>query len=146
VVNVRKCLVVVAAGSCAVILLGACREDGVVPRQHVRGGDHARGKRMIVAYGCGSCHVIPGVPAAEGRVGPALTDLAERTYIAGRLPNEASALVRWIRTPRAVDPGTAMPDLGVSEKDARDIAAYLYTLGGDRLGPPRLFPAWTLGH
>jgi cytochrome c len=136
--------VIGAVVSCAAVLLGACREEGVVPRQRVSGGDHARGKRVIVAYGCGSCHVIPGVPAAEGRVGPPLTDLAERTFIAGRLPNEATTLVRWIREPRAVDPSTAMPDLGVSEEDARDIAAYLYTLSPGRLGPPRFVPARTL--
>ena len=88
--------------------------------------------------------MIPGVPAAEGRVGPPLTDLADRTFIAGRLRNEPSALVRWIREPRAVDPNTAMPNLGVTDRDARDIAAYLYTLGGSRLGPPHLVPARTL--
>jgi cytochrome c1 len=88
--------------------------------------------------------VIPGVAAAEGRVGPPLTDLVDRTFIAGRLRNEPSALVRWIRDPRAVDPNTAMPDLGVTDGDARDIAAYLYTLGGRRLGPPHPVPARTL--
>ena len=88
--------------------------------------------------------MIPGVPAAEGRVGPPLTDLADRTFIAGRLRNEPSALVRWIREPREVDPNTAMPDLGVTDRDARDIAAYLYTLGSSRLGPPHIAPARTL--
>lgn len=134
----------VTPASCAVLLLGGCREEGIVPREGVSDGDPVRGKRTIVAYGCGSCHVIPGVPAAEGRVGPPLTDLAERTFIAGRLRNEPTALVRWIREPRAVDPNTAMPDLGVTDKDARDIAAYLYTLGAARLGPPRLIPARVL--
>jgi cytochrome c len=134
------CRALVTTVSSALLLLGGCREEGVVPRQRVSGGDPGRGKRVIVAYGCGSCHVIPGVPAAEGRVGPPLTDLADRTFIAGRLRNEATALVRWIREPRAVDPGTAMPDLRVTEGDARDIAAYLYTLSAGRLGPPRLIP------
>jgi cytochrome c len=127
------------------VLLGGCREHGVVPRQRVAGGDPVRGKRTIVTYGCGSCHVIPGVPAAVGLVGPPLTDMADRRWVAGRVPNEPAALVRWIREPRAVDPGTAMPNLGVTEGEARDIAAYLYTLAADRLGPPHIIPARTLG-
>ena len=36
-------------------------------------------------------------------------------------------LIRWVIAPREVDPRTAMPDVGVSPADARDIAAYLYT-------------------
>jgi cytochrome c len=138
----RRALVTTA--SSALLMLAGCREGGVVPGQRVAGGDPARGKRTIVAYGCGSCHVIPGVPAADGRVGPPLTDLADRTFIAGRLRNEPVALVRWIREPRAVDPSTAMPDLGVADRDARDIAAFLYTLRAGRLGPPRLIPASVL--
>jgi cytochrome c len=134
------CRTLVTTISGAVLLLGGCREGGIVPRQRVLGGDPERGKRTIVAYGCGSCHVIPGVPAAEGRVGPPLTDLADRTFIAGRLRNEPTALLRWIREPREVDSNTAMPDLGVTDGDARDIAAYLYTLRAGRLGPPRLIP------
>lgn len=125
----------------------ACREVGVVPRHQVVGGDPARGARAIVSYGCGSCHVIPGVPAATGRVGPPLTDFADRAYVAGRVPNESGALVRWIRDPRAIDPETVMPALGVTDPDARDIAAYLYTLGAARLGPPHLFPPSSIpGH
>jgi cytochrome c1 len=127
--------VVVAGG-----VLAACREAGVIPRHRVQGGEPARGERALVQYGCGSCHVVPGVPAAEGRVGPPLTDFADRAYVAGRLRNEPAALVRWIRDPQGIEPGTAMPNLGVSEADARDIAAYLYTLGSRRLGPPHPIP------
>ena len=90
----------------------ACQEAGVIPRQRVDGGSPMRGERALVRYGCGSCHVVPGVSAATGRVGPPLTDFADRTYVAGRLRNEPAALVRWIRDPQAVEPGTATPDLG----------------------------------
>jgi cytochrome c1 len=72
--------------------------------------------------------VIPGVPAARGLVGPPLTAWASRAFIAGQLPNRPEHLVRWIQNPQAVEPRTAMPDLGVSLADAQDIAAYLYTL------------------
>jgi cytochrome c len=61
-------------------------------------------------------------------VGPPLTMFARRAYIAGQLPNEPDNLIRWIRDPQAVEPGTAMPSLGVEPAVARDMAAYLYTL------------------
>lgn len=73
-------------------------------------------------------------------VGPPLTDFAQRGYIAGRLPNQGENLVRWIQNPRAVDPETAMPVLGLTDSQARHIAAYLYTLHRGGSGPPRLFP------
>ena len=95
----------------------------------VPGGTPEQGERAIKQkYGCGACHVIPGVAGATGMVGPPLTNWAKRVYIAGSLPNTPDNLVLWIRQPQAIEPGTAMPDLGVSEEDARDIAAYLYTL------------------
>lgn len=94
----------------------------------VEGADPARGARLVDAYGCGSCHVVPGVPRAEGRVGPRLAGIAEQHYIAGALVTSPATLARWIRDPQGVEPGTAMPDLGVSAGEARDIAAYLYTL------------------
>jgi cytochrome c len=124
--------------------LAACRESAPVTRQVVPGGDAARGSRLVAQYGCGSCHVIPGVPGAHGAVGPPLIAFAHRAYIAGTLRNEPGSLVRWIRFPQSVEPGTVMPDLGVTEPDARDIAAYLYTLERGGLSPPHLFPARVL--
>lgn len=91
-------------------------------------GNPQRGKQLIVSYGCGSCHTIPGIYTARGVVGPPLYFFSRRTMIAGELPNSPDNLVRWIRDPKAVEPGTAMPDLGLSDEQARDIAAYLYTL------------------
>lgn len=123
----------------AVLLLASCRESGVVAQHRVPGGDAERGARALVRYGCGGCHTIPGVAGAEGAVGPPLTRFAERTYVAGRLRNEPEGLMKWIRDPIAIDSATAMPDLGVSESEARDIAAYLYGLSTNRLGPPHLF-------
>jgi cytochrome c len=94
----------------------------------VVGGNRERGRVSLDGYGCGACHVIPGVRGARGLVGPPLTMFARRAYIAGQLLNEPPNLVRWIQDPQAVEPGTAMPDLGVSPAIARDMAAYLYTL------------------
>jgi cytochrome c1 len=129
-----------AALLAALLLAMACRESGTVSQHRVPGGDAERGERALVRLGCGSCHVIPGVAGAEGGVGPPLTHFADRSYVAGRLRNEPVALVKWIRDPMDVDSATAMPDLGVTESEARDIAAYLYTLSANRLGPPHLIP------
>lgn len=92
------------------------------------GGDPSRGRALVRAHGCGTCHEVPGVPGASGTVGPPLQGIARRSFLAGRLTNTPANLIRWIRTPREVDPRTAMPDLGLTEADAKDIAAYLETL------------------
>ena len=111
------------------------------------GGSPTRGSRAIARYGCGGCHAIPGIPGAAGRVGPSLAGFPERAFIAGSFPNEPDDLVRWIRHPQALRPGTAMPDLGVTERDARDIVAFLSTLSERRLGPPHLLsPRWLPVH
>jgi cytochrome c1 len=98
------------------------------PAQLVAGGDARRGPHLIVAFGCARCHTVPGVEGARGNVGPPLNRFGDRSYIAGMLRNTPPNLVRWIRDPQGVVPGNAMPDMGVSEAEARDIAAYLYTL------------------
>jgi cytochrome c2 len=91
------------------------------------GGDARRGPEKILAYGCATCHAIPGVPGAAGTVGPPLNQLARRSYIAGG-PNAPDRLIEFLRHPRGLRPGTPMPEMGVTDTDARDIAAYLYTL------------------
>lgn len=94
----------------------------------VSGGDAGAGRQAFISYGCGSCHLAPGMRQAEGQVGPNLSNFANRALIAGQFGNNATALVRWIQVPQAMLPGNGMPNLGVTESDARDIAAYLYTL------------------
>ncbi|HEX7054320.1 MAG TPA: c-type cytochrome [Burkholderiales bacterium] len=92
------------------------------------GGDPSAGKLLLRQYGCAGCHRIPGVPAAYGNTGPPLDALARRVYLAGRLPNTPENLAAWIRDPQRIDPRTLMPDMQLSEAQARDIVAYLYTL------------------
>lgn len=104
-------------------LLAAC---GPAPQRGDALGDAARGKIALTQHACPVCHVIPGVVGADSRVGPSLESWAQRAYIAGRLPNTPDNLVDWIRHPQRLAPGNAMPDLGVSEQDAWDMAAYLY--------------------
>jgi cytochrome c len=91
-------------------------------------GDPALGQGKVTAYGCGGCHEIPGVEGSGGRVGPSLKGFAGRTFVAGRLTNTPTNVQGWVAHPHRVDPRTAMPELGVTPADARDITAYLYTL------------------
>jgi cytochrome c1 len=91
-------------------------------------GSPENGAMAITQSGCGSCHAIPGIADADGMVGPPLSHFQRRTIIAGLLPNTPDNLVHWIRHPQSVVPGNAMPDTGLSEEQARDVAAYLYTL------------------
>lgn len=98
------------------------------PRMSVAGGQPERGKSAIQRYGCVACHTIPGLPGHGANVGPPLAQMAARAYVAGVLPHTPDNLVRWLRNPPAVDPRTVMPNLGVSEAEATDIAAYLYSL------------------
>lgn len=93
-----------------------------------RDPDVQRGRKAIHQYACVTCHAIPGIAGANAPVGPPLAAIATRGFIAGVLPNTPENLVRWLRHPQAVNPRSAMPDLGVTERDARDIAAYLATL------------------
>ncbi len=93
----------------------------------ITGGDSHRGEAMFIQYGCGSCHSLTDVRTAVGDVGPPLDGIAGRTIIAGHLANRPENMELWIRNPQSVSPGTAMPNLGVGEADARDITAFLYT-------------------
>jgi cytochrome c2 len=93
------------------------------------GADPERGAAAIRARACGACHQIPHIRAARGRVGPSLDGFADRPLIAGAVPNTAGDLVQWLRDPPTIQPRTAMPALGLSEREAQDIAAFLYTLG-----------------
>ena len=91
-------------------------------------GDVAEGAVLIERAGCGSCHMIPGIDGADGLVGPPLIHWSRRVVIAGLLQNTPANLVTWLMAPQDVVPDNAMPDLGLSEEQARDIAAYLYTI------------------
>jgi cytochrome c len=95
---------------------------------HALAADVERGRKLIAQYQCGTCHAIPGVASARGHVAQDLQGWKHRSYIAGRLPNNAGTLARWIVAPQALVPGTAMPSMGVSPQDAADMAAYLLAL------------------
>lgn len=119
-----------AAISCAVLLLplvlGGCNDNS--DKANSFGGNPSRGASLIAQIGCGGCHTIPGITGAKGLVGPPLNQLGDRVYIAGVLRNTPENLMAWIENPQKIVPNNAMPNMGIPEQDARDIAAYLYTL------------------
>ena len=125
----RPALPLIAAG---LLLLPACNirdpeRDRVQDAVQMTGGDPLRGKVAIGRYGCTTCHTIPGL-AGDANVGPSLDRIGSRVYIAGVLLNRPENLKRWLKNPPEVDPKTAMPNVGASDDDIRDIASYLYTL------------------
>lgn len=124
-VSVVQCVLI--APVIAVVLTG-CDSDARTALWQVADAHPRQGPALMQKYGCGACHSVPGVRGARGNVGPPLGNFGNRLYVAGMLRNNPDNLVKWIRTPQSVVPGNVMPDLGVSEQDARDIAAYLYTL------------------
>jgi mono/diheme cytochrome c family protein len=108
--------------------LAGCGDGDVGEGRLLVEGDPANGRRLVAALGCGACHRIPGVKGARGRVGPSLAGFARQGYIAGEFPNRAPMLVRWITEAPVLSPRTAMPAFALTEREARDIASYLYRL------------------
>ncbi len=122
-----RVLVAIGVGLASMLFTG-CGSDAEHIAEVTTGGNVHRGAAAISRYGCGSCHIIPGISGAQGRTGTSLDGIGSRIYIAGVLQNTPDNMVRWIENPPAVDPKTVMPNLGVTEQDAKDIAGYLYTL------------------
>jgi len=109
-----------------VFLLAACSKTPP-ETEPITGGDPRHGRELLARYGCASCHKIKGIAHADSHVGPPLDEIRSRGYIAGVMPHTADNLMKWIQHPRQVVPNTAMPELGVSQAEARDMAAYLYS-------------------
>jgi len=119
--STRAAFCALAAG----VVLAFLTEDAVTADAR---RDAARGRELLAHYQCGACHEIPGVRNARGRLGPTLSGLAARAYIAGEVPISAATLQAWLIEPRALVPGTLMPAMGVSSEDAVAMTAYLLTL------------------
>jgi cytochrome c2 len=119
----RALLLLLLAAACDVPNAEARREAAALT-----GGDPRYGPALMRKYGCQACHTIPGVDGADGLVGPPLGGIASRSYIGGVLTNTPENMMKWIMNPKGVDSLTAMPNTGVTDADARHIAAYLYTL------------------
>lgn len=119
---------VVAAGIVAKLADDRYEESDLRRKaEAMTGGSVERGQLAFAKYGCGGCHMMSGMPQANGSVGPPLEGVGARAIIGGRLENKPENMEQWIEDPQKVSPGTAMPNLGVTPGDARDIAALLYT-------------------
>jgi cytochrome c1 len=110
-----------AAVLCCTLALAGCNAFGSSETSDAQ----KRGADLIIASGCGTCHSIPGIAGARGNVGPPLDHIGTRVFIAGMLRNTPDNMVRWLKNPQAIIPGNAMPDMNLSDGQARDISAYL---------------------
>ncbi len=124
---VRRSATLSAMISLLPLVLGGCRDE-TQRSEALFGGSPAHGATLIGKFGCGACHTIPGIHGADGLVGPPLDHMGKRVYVAGVLRNTPDNMMAWLRDPQSVVPNNAMPDAGLNEQQARDIAAYLYTL------------------
>jgi cytochrome c1 len=123
----KRTLQAMAFAALIVATIG-CNQEKIQKAEEMTGGDVKKGKYAIESYGCVSCHTIPGVRDDDAVVGPPLDRMGSRVYIGGVMKNTPNNMIRWVQNPPGVDPMTAMPNLHVTESDARDIASYLYTL------------------
>jgi cytochrome c1 len=121
----RRLLVVLIALTAASSACGLSARDEA---EALTGGRVRQGPAAVGKYGCSTCHTIPDIAGATGTVGPPLERIAIRQYLGGHLPNTPDNMLKWIQHPQTIDPQNVMPDLGVTDQDARDIAALLYTL------------------
>ena len=124
----RAAIIAVLTLSLQLTACGPSRRSEYQEAAELTGGNPLAGRQDIRDKGCISCHTVSSVPGARGLVGPTLDGVADRSVIAGELPNTPENMVSWIQHPHRVQPKTVMPEMNLSEQDSRNIAAYLYTL------------------
>lgn len=117
-----------AAGVHVMVAERTRRAEAELRAAHLTGGNPARGRTIAREVGCVACHVMPGVPGPETRVGPPLEKFGQSSFVAGAAENTPENVIQFLRDPRSVAPQSAMPNLRLTETQARDLAAYLYSL------------------
>jgi cytochrome c2 len=121
----RVSAILIVTAIVGLIVVGCAAPEHDESRQSP--GNAERGRALIVEQGCASCHSIPDVPSVgDDSVAPDLHGFADRDVIAGQIPNRTEELIAWLMNPQEIEPGTLMPDLGLTQEEAEDIAAYLY--------------------
>jgi cytochrome c2 len=120
-------VVVFVAAAVTSTMAWSSRQQNERVARAMTGGDPDHGPELMRRYGCSGCHTIPGLSGADGQVGPPLSGLRQRVYVGGVANNSPDNLVRWIVSPQTYSPRTAMPATGITEAEARDVAAYLYS-------------------
>jgi cytochrome c oxidase subunit 2 len=87
-----------------------------------------RGQEIFLTSVCTQCHTIQGT-IAGGKVGPNLTHIASRPYIAaGSLQNTREHLQNWVTDPQTIKPGIRMPMNTYSPEDLQALVEYLESL------------------
>jgi cytochrome c2 len=86
-------------------------------------------KVLLKTKACGSCHIIPGVEGAYGKVGPTLKGLRERVRIVdGTMENNTKNLKAWLKNPKSIKSGTLMPNMGLTDDEIEIVIEYLNML------------------
>jgi cytochrome c len=124
-ISVATAAALLTAASAGVLLSSRSQTERIA--RAMTGGDPDRAPGIIRRYGCSGCHTIPGIAGADGQVGGSLAEIGRRVYVGGVAPNSSDNIVRWIVSPQALSPRSAMPATGISDSEARDVAAYLYS-------------------
>ena len=119
-------LVILVAAAVALAEQASSEHEALTLAMTLTGGNPENAPALLRRYGCAGCHTIEALTGATGLVGPPLEHLRQRIYIAGHLQNTADHLIQWIAAPQRLSPGSAMPDTGITEREARDVAAFLY--------------------
>ncbi|MFQ5742462.1 MAG: c-type cytochrome [Acidobacteriota bacterium] len=88
-----------------------------IPGGSVTSLEVQRGRQVFREKGCFSCHSVS--EGAEGVVGPSLMSVGDRL--------KAGYIWYHLKNPYAVNPYSAEPDFGLSDEEARALAAYLST-------------------
>lgn len=97
----------------------------------------AEGQRLFLSRGCTTCHTFGNLPT--GRTAAQLRDIGLPARLAPNLRfvrdrMDEDVAVALVLEPNVVHPGTPMPDLGLTDDEARAIVAFLFE------GDPRLEP------
>ncbi len=91
-------------------------------------GDPESGRRLFATTGCAGCHTLASLSNATGVSGPVLANVVLRPTLAGEaIPMTPETMTRWLLDPSALKPGTPMPNVGLTDPQARDITAFLYS-------------------
>ena len=90
-------------------------------------GAAATGKAVFAGSACVGCHTIKGVSA--GVLAPDLTHFGSRSmFAAGMWPTTPENVAEWVKDPQRLKPGVKMPTLGLTDEQAKAVAAYLVSL------------------
>jgi cytochrome c oxidase subunit 2 len=104
------------------------RQSQLSPAASPTDPEQAEGRKVFTSKPCASCHTIHGT-SASASIGPDLTHLASRSYIAaGLLQNTRGSLAAWIADPQTIKPGNNMPNVPLTANELRAVSAYLAAL------------------